>query len=74
MSTTEQFIKERQFLKGVSDKTLQWYKSSFKAFEGALESKAAVIERIAELQKNNSNISVDTDLRCVNAYFRWLHE
>src|SRR6266699_2828073 len=70
----EQFIRERQYLKGVSQKTLDWYAHSFKAFEGAIDDKAAVVGRIAALrQRGVSAISVNTYLRCVNAYLRWLH-
>jgi integrase/recombinase XerD len=71
---TEQFITERTYLKGVSPATIQWYRSSFKAFDGALDSKQSIIIRIAELRKTNSPGSINTYLRCVNAYFRWLHE
>ena len=71
---TDQFITERSYLKGVSQATIQWYQSSFKAFEGALGSKQAIIERIGALRKTNSAISVNTYLRCLNAYFRWRHE
>ncbi len=71
---TQEFITERTYLKGVSPATVNWYRSSFKAFEGALDSKHAVVGRIAQLRKTNSAISVNTYLRCINAYFRWLHE
>jgi len=71
---TTQFITERSYLKGVSQATIQWYNSSFKAFEGALDSKQAIIERIGALRKTNSAISVNTYLHCLNAYFRWRHE
>jgi site-specific recombinase XerD len=71
---TDQFITERRYLKGVSQATIQWYHSSFKAFEGGLDSKQAIIERIGVLRKTNSAISVNTYLRCLNAYFRWRHE
>jgi len=71
---TDQFITERSYLKGVSQATIQWYRSSFKAFEGALETKQALIERIGTLRKTNSAISVNTYLRCINAYFRWLQQ
>jgi site-specific recombinase XerD len=71
---TEQFITERSYLKGVSPATMQWYRSSFKAFKDALDSKQAIIEQIGVLRKTNSAISVNTYLRCVNAYFRWRHE
>ena len=72
--STNQFITERSYLKGVSHATIQWYHSSFKAFEGGLDSKQAIIERIGTLRKTNSAISVNTYLRCLNAYFRWRHE
>ena len=39
---TTQFITERSYLKGVSQATIQWYNSSFKAFEGALDSRQAI--------------------------------
>jgi hypothetical protein len=68
---TDEFIRERRYLKGVSQKTLDWYKWSFKAFEGALDSKASIIERIAKLSETNSNISINTYLRCVNAFLHW---
>ncbi|HYA17906.1 MAG TPA: hypothetical protein VEF06_10585 [Bryobacteraceae bacterium] len=71
---TEQFIRERVYLRGVSEKTVAWYRYSFRAFEGALQDKAAIMNRIAELrQRGVSPISVNTYLRCINAYFRWLH-
>ena len=67
---TEQFITERKYLKNVSLKTISWYAQSFKAFDGALESKAAVIARITGLpQRGMSAVSVNTYLRCINAYF-----
>jgi integrase/recombinase XerD len=69
----EEFITERTYLKGVSPATIAWYRSSFKAFEGAMESKQDVIGRIATLRKTNSAISVNTYLRCLNAYFHWRH-
>ena len=68
---TQEFIKERTYLKGVSPKTIDWYKSSFKAFDGALDSKAGLIERIAKLKETNSNTSINTYLRCINAFLHW---
>lgn len=71
---TEEFITERQYLKNVSAKTLSWYRQSFKAFAGAMDSRATIVARITELrQREVSAISVNTYLRCINAYFRWLH-
>ena len=72
--TPEQFIKERTYLAGVTPATISWYEWSFKAFAGALESKEAIIERIAQLKgRGLSHTSINTYLRCINAYLRWLH-
>jgi integrase/recombinase XerD len=72
---TQDFIRERRYLKAVSPKTIIWYGCSFKAFERALESKEAVRQRIVELrQRNVSPITINSYLRCINAYFMWLHQ
>lgn len=69
-----EFIRERQYLKNVTPKTLTWYSQAFKSFDGALDTKAAVIERIAELrQRGVKPVSINSWLRCLNAYFMWLH-
>jgi site-specific recombinase XerD len=71
---TEQFIQERKYLKGVTEKTLLWYRDAFKAFDGALDSKAAVNARITELiRRGIKPVSVNTWLRVLNAYYNWLH-
>ena len=70
----DQFITERRYLRNVSERTIQWYRHSFHAFEGALDSKSSIVSRIAELrQRSVSAVSVNTYLRCINAYLRWLH-
>jgi len=43
-SMTQEFLRERQYLKAVSPQTIIWYGCSFKAFEGALDSKEAIHE------------------------------
>jgi hypothetical protein len=48
--TVSEFTTERQYLKNVTPKTLAWYADAFKAFEGALESEAAIKRRIVELR------------------------
>jgi intracellular sulfur oxidation DsrE/DsrF family protein len=45
----EQFIRERTYLTGVSHNTVLWYRDSFKAFQGATDSKSSIVQRIAEL-------------------------
>lgn len=73
--TPERFKQERKYLKNVTPKTLAWYQHSFKAFEGALGGKAAVTARITELRERGvSPVSINTYLRCINTYFRWLQQ
>ena len=48
---TEQFIRERHYLLGVSPRTVVWYRCSFKAFANALDSKEAAQGRIVELRQ-----------------------
>jgi len=67
-----QFIEERKYLKNVTEKTLAWYRDSFKAFEGALDSEASIKRRIMELrQRGVKAVSVNTWLRAVKAYWLW---
>ena len=57
-SVVERFIQERRILNNVSPATIQWYQYSLKAFQPVLEAefesagalRAAVIQRIGELQ------------------------
>jgi integrase/recombinase XerD len=70
----EQFIRERTYLKGVSQNTLHWYRDSFHAFQDATHSKEAIVQRISELMvRGVKAVSINTYLRCINAYLRWLH-
>jgi site-specific recombinase XerD len=71
----QQFIIERRVLMNVTPASVAWYQQSFKRFERALDSKAAVIARVAELREAGlSPVSVNVYLRAVNAYFTWLHK
>ena len=71
---TEKFIQHRVYLTGVSEQTVKRYRWSFKAFDGCLDSKDAVVERIAQLKGRGVNhITINSYLRAVNAYFMWLH-
>jgi len=77
----QKFIAERRYLKNVSPATLEWYGTSFTAFrpvmadathEGAL--KPALREGVMRLMTNGvAPVSVNTYLRCWNAFLRWMH-
>jgi site-specific recombinase XerD len=70
--TVSEFITERQYLKNVTPKTLLWYQDAFKAFGGALDSEVALKRRIVELRTRGvSATSVNSWLRCINAYLKW---
>jgi integrase/recombinase XerD len=73
--TIEDFIQERVYLKGVSPRTVEWYQTSFRAFDNALASKQTIINRVAELKgRGASHITINSYLRCINAYFMWLNK
>ncbi len=62
------------YCKNVSPATVVWYRQSFRAFDGATDSKTAIRDRIVNLRGAGlSAISVNTYLRAVNAFFRWSH-
>jgi hypothetical protein len=70
--TVSSFAQERKYLKNVTPKTLAWYGDAFKAFDGALESEIALKQRIIDLRcRGISPVSVNSWLRCVNAYLDW---
>ena len=47
----QQFTTELKYIRNVSLGTLELYEHSFRHFAGALESKAAVIQRVAEMRE-----------------------
>jgi integrase/recombinase XerD len=74
----EQFIRERQYLLNVSEKTVEAYRWAWRAFEPALKGKAAVdkadvLQRIAELRTQGlCAVTVNTYVRSVNAFCNWM--
>jgi site-specific recombinase XerD len=72
--TQNEFITELKYIRNVSANTLELYEHAFRAFSNATANRAAVVARIAQLrEKGLSAVSVNTYLRCLNAYFNWLH-
>ena len=75
--TASEFITERRYLKNVTSKTLTWYEQSFKAFDSALDSEAAIKRRIMELRTRGSVGSLCQHLAPMHqglsemAGFRW---
>lgn len=72
--TLEQFTTELKYVRNVSPKTLRLYGWTFKAFEGALDGRDSVVQRVGKLRERGVQpVTINTYLRCLNAYFRWLH-
>lgn len=53
---TEQLIQSRRYLKAATPRTLIWYKCSFNAFKGAIDSREAINKRIVELRHKGGNV------------------
>jgi site-specific recombinase XerD len=69
------YTAELKYIRNVSPATLALYKYSFQAFKDSLESRATVVACVAELRnKGMTAVTVNTYLRCINAYFMWLHK
>lgn len=75
MELFDAFIQERVYLKEVSPKTDISYQCAFQAFLGATESKSAMMQRVIELRKKCIRpISINSYLRHIKAYLRWMEE
>lgn len=74
------FVKERKYLRNVSPSTISAYEWAWRAFSPVLSRreriiKAEVLQRISELREAGlTAVSVNTYLRSLNAFLRWLHE
>ncbi len=69
----DNFTTELKYLRNVSPKTLELYGHSFQAFPE--DDRPSVLKRIAEMRDRGVKpVSVNTYLRCLNAYFMWLHK
>ena len=80
---TPQFIKERRFLKNVSEKTLIWYRVAFTSFEQscpkgeepALPTKASLQRFVVGLRERNLKpVTCNTDIAAMNAFCLWLQQ
>lgn len=75
----ELFIREKKYLKGVSDATLSFYRDCFKAWRDvvgdSLPDKINVNEFVIRLrERGTSPSSVDAYSRGFNSFLSWLHE
>jgi integrase/recombinase XerD len=77
----EQFVNERRYLKNVTDDTIEWYETAWKALHRALNTNAPDITKttlqnfvVAMRARGAKPISVNTYIKALNAFCRWLHE
>lgn len=88
-SLFEQFLRERTYLKNVSPKTREWYRAAWIAFirtqapsftsnevSGAASLSRTHLSTFVVTLRNRGikPVTVNTWLRALNAYARWLHE
>ncbi len=65
-------LQEKRFLENISPRTFTLYESSFKAFEGAIESLDEVKKRVVELRTRGvSFVPVPNDLRALPSSSLW---
>jgi site-specific recombinase XerD len=77
MELFDRFLQERTYLKAVSPETLRYYQCMRQAFQPILANptKNGMLDRIQALRANGlSATSVNTYLRGLKAYVRWLHQ
>ena len=81
-STTlfKQFLDERRFLHNVTPSTIEWYETAFKALQRTSGQAAPLITKsslqgfvVAMRQRNVKPVSVNTYIKALNAFCRWLH-
>jgi len=77
----DRFLNERRCLKNVTPDTIEWYDTAFKAFRRALNdatppvTKASLQSFVVTLrQRNMKPVSVNTYIKALNAFCRWLHD
>src|SRR5262245_33094207 len=76
-----QFLDERRYLKNVTPDTIEWHETAFKAFRRALNDDAPPITKsslqsfVVKLrQRNVKPVSLNTYIKALNAFCRWLHQ
>lgn len=78
-SLFEQFIKERRYLRNLSEKTLQYYSESFQSFNlvGAFESlsKQSLQNAVIAFRERGLSIGgINAYIRGVNTFLNWLNQ
>ncbi len=74
-------LNQRRYLRNVTSDTLDWYQTAFKALQRVSQGPAPPLTKsslqafvVALRQRNVKPVSVNTYLKALNAFCRWLHE
>jgi site-specific recombinase XerD len=76
----EQFLKERTYIKNVSQTTLDFYRSSFKAYQKIIDSatlptKQDLTKFVTGMREQGLKpVSCNTYIRGINSFLKWLYE
>ena len=77
----KQFLNERRYLKNVTPDTIEWYETAWKALQRTLNVAAPPITKsslqsfvVKMRQRNVKPVPVNTYIKALNAFCRWLHE
>src|ERR687888_429737 len=78
---TDQFLKERTYLKNVTPSTLIWYRVAFKNYRAAMGDAAALPTKltlqefvIKQRERGVRPVTVNTYIGAMNAFSAWLHQ
>jgi integrase/recombinase XerD len=68
----DQFIRERKYLYNVTDRTVEWYENSLRWLPCEDPTQEQINATIVHMRERGlKETSVNTALRCVNAYLHW---
>ena len=79
----KQFCRERKYLHNVTPKTLVWDKCSWVAFSQHIDAELPSDQLTEQMLKDAAiglreaglkPVSINTYLRCINAWLRWMHQ
>jgi site-specific recombinase XerD len=76
----QQFLRERRYLNNVTPSTIEWYETAFKALQRTSGEDSPRLTKpslqgfvVALRERNVKPVSVNTYIKAVNAFCRWLH-
>jgi integrase/recombinase XerD len=78
----EQFVRSRRYMKGVSERTVDWYWESWASFRAVFENatlgsltKDVFLPQIEAMRKRGVRpVTINTYAMAINAFLHWIHE